>query len=145
MSLSVRNVEYFYVRIHDAPEKAYELLAQLASEEVNLLAFSAVPFGPNHVELTIFPDQSEIFIRLAEKLGWKTTGPLHALLVQGDDHLGTLAEIQRLLFEAGVRIYASSGVTGGDGRYGYVVYFKEEDHRSAAKALGAVTTPQGAA
>jgi hypothetical protein len=144
MSLSVRNVEYFYVRIHDAPEKAYELLAQLASEEVNLLAFSAVPFGPNHVELTIFPDRSETFVRLAEKLGWKTTGPLHALLVQGDDHLGTLAEIQRLLFEAGVRIYASSGVTGGDGHYGYVVYFKEEDHRSAAKALGAVTTPQGA-
>jgi hypothetical protein len=125
MSLSVRNVEYFYVRIHDAPEKAYELLAQLASEEVNLLAFSAVPFGPNHVELTIFPDRSETFVRLAEKLGWKTTGPLHALLVQGDDHLGTLAEIQRLLFEAGVRIYASSGVTGGDGHYGYVVYFKE--------------------
>jgi hypothetical protein len=144
VALSVRNVEYFYVRIHYAPDKAYEILAQLASEEVNLLAFSAVPFGPNHVELTIFPDRTEAFIRLAEKLGWKMTGPLHALLVQGDDHLGTLAEVQRLLLEAGVRIYASSGVTSGAGRYGYVVYFKEEDHRVAAKALGAAT-PQGAA
>ena len=143
MSLSVRNVEYFYVRIHDAPEKAYEILAQLASEEVNLLAFSAVPYGPNHVELTIFPDRGETFIQLAAKLGWKVTGPLHALLVQGDDHLGTLAEIQRMLMDAGVRIYASSGVTSGGGRYGYVVYFKEEDHRTAAKALGAVTIPNG--
>ena len=77
MSLSVRNVEYFYVRIHDGPDKAYALLAQLASEEVNLLAFSAVPFGPNHVELTIFPDRSETFIQLADKLGWTVTGPWH--------------------------------------------------------------------
>jgi hypothetical protein len=141
MSLSVRNVEYFYVRIHDAPDKAYGLLAQLASEEVNLLAFSAVPFGPNHVELTIFPDQSKTFIQLAEKLGWKMTGPLHALLVQGDDHLGTLAEIQRMLLDAGVSIYASSGVTDGSGRYGYVIYVKEEDHQRAANALGTVIPP----
>jgi len=144
MSLSVRNIEYFYVRIHEAPEKAYELLAQLASQEVNLLAFSAVPFGPNHVELTIFPDQSKTFVQLAEKQGYKMTGPFHALLVQGDDHLGTLAEIQRMLLEAHVRIYASSGVTGGNGRYGYVIYLKEEDHERAAKALGAVTAPSDA-
>ena len=141
MSLSVRSVEYFYVRIHDAPDKAYALLAQLASEEINLLAFSAVPFGPNHVELTIFPDQSKTFTQLAEKQGWKMTGPLHALIVQGDDHLGALAEIQRLLLDAGIRIYASSGVTGGDGHYGYVIYVKEEDHQRAANALGAVTPP----
>jgi hypothetical protein len=113
----------------------------LASEEVNLLAVSAVPFGPNHVELTIFPDQRKTFIQLSEKLGWKTTGPLHALLVQGDDHLGTLAEIQRMLLNAGVSIYASSGVTDGSGRYGYVIYVKEEDHQRAATALGAVTPP----
>ena len=142
MSLSVRNVEYFYVRIHGAPETAYEVLAQLASEEVNLLAFSAVPFGPNHVELTIFPDQGMMFIQLAKKLEWQITGPLHALLVQGDDHLGTLAEIQRMLRDAGVSIYASSGVTDGTGRYGYVIYLKEEDHRRAATALTAATLPK---
>jgi hypothetical protein len=112
MSLSVRNVEYFYIRIHGAPAKPYELLAQLASGEVNLLAFTAVPFGPNHVELTIFPDSGTTFIQLAEKLGHAVTGPLHALLVQGDDQLGTLAEIQRMLLDAAINIYASSGVYG---------------------------------
>jgi len=141
MSLSVRNVEYFYVRIHGSPEKAYELLAQLASKEVNLLAFSAVPFGPNHVEVAIFPDQSKTFIQLAEKLGHGLTGPQHALLVQTDDHLGALAEMQRMLLDAGVSIYASSGVTDGSGRFGYVIYLKEEDHLRAANALGAVTPP----
>ena len=81
MSLRVRSIEYFYVRIHDAPEKAYQFLARLAAEEVNLLAFSAVPFGPNHVELTIFPDQTKTFIQLAEKLGYKTTGPQMAISI----------------------------------------------------------------
>jgi hypothetical protein len=141
MALNVRNAEYFYIRIEDAPEKAYALLAQLATEEVSLLAFSAVPFGPNYVELTIFPDQSDKFVQLAQKLGWEVAGPQHAFLVQGDDHLGALADIQRMLLEADVKTYASSGVTDGSGHFGYVIYFKEEDHPRAARALKAVTLP----
>ena len=141
MALTVRNAEYFYIRIEDSPEKAYELLAQMASAEVNLLAFSAVPFGPNYLELTIFPDRSDTFVQLAGKLGWEVAGPQHAFLVQGDDNLGALADIQRMLLEADVDIYASSGVTDGSGRYGYLIYFKEEDQARAARALGAVTAP----
>ena len=142
MSLNVRTVQYFYIRIEDSRDKAYDLLAHLASEHVNLVAFSAVPFGPNHVELTIFPDRSDTFIQLAEKLGWAVAGPQHAFLVQGDDNLGALADIQRMLNEADVEIYASSGVTDGSGRYGYLIYFKEEDQARAARALGAVTAPR---
>ena len=141
MALTVRNAEYFYIRIEGSSEKAYELLAKLASAEVSLLAFSAVPFGPNHLELTIFPDRSDAFIQLARTSGWVVAGPQHALLVQGDDNLGALADIQRMLLEAGVEIYASSGVTDGSGRYGYLIYFKEEDNEIAARALGAVTAP----
>jgi hypothetical protein len=144
MALTVRNAEYFYIRIEDSLERAYELLARLASEEVSLLAFSAVPFGPNYVELTIFPDRSDTFMELAKKLGWAVAGPQHAFLVQGDDQLGTLAHIQRMLMEADVEIYASSGVTDGSGHFGYVIYFKEADHARAARALGAVTPPKTA-
>jgi hypothetical protein len=144
MALTVRNAEYFYISIEDSPEKAYELLAQLASAEVSLLAFSAVPFGPNHVELTIFPDRSDPFLQLAKKLGWVVAGPQHAFLVQGDDHLGALADIQRMLLDADIEIYASSGVTDGSGRFGYVIYFKESDHARAARVLGAVMPPQTA-
>jgi hypothetical protein len=94
-------------------------------------------------EWTIFPDRSEVFIQLARKLGWEVAGPQHAFLVQGDDSLGALADIQRMLFEADVEIYASSGVTDGNGHYGYVIYFKEEDNVRAARALGAVRSPEG--
>jgi hypothetical protein len=132
---SVRTVEYFYTRVEEVPTRAYDLLARLASEDINLLAFSAVPFGPNHVELTTFPDRSQDFQRIADKLGWTLIGLQHACLIQGDDHLGALAEIHRRLLDAGVNIYASTGVTDGEGHYGYVIYVKEEDHPSAARAL----------
>ena len=133
MSISVRAVEYFYTRLEDDPAKSYGVLAELASEDVNLLAFSAVPFGPNHVELTIFPEHIANFEALAGKLGWSLTGPQHAILIQGDDRLGELAEIHKKLRVAGVRVYASTGVTDGRGRYGYVIYTKESDHLLAAK------------
>lgn len=135
MSFEVRIAEYFYARVKDGPSKAYELLAKLASEEINLLAFSAVPFGPNYVELTIFPDNTESFVRVAKSLGLTLTGPQHACLVQGDDHLGALAEIQQRLTDCGVTIYASSGVTDGNGHFGYVIYLPEADHQAAARAL----------
>jgi hypothetical protein len=135
MALSVRTAEYFYVNIRDEPGKAYEFLAQLASEEINILAFSAVPFGPNYVELTIFPNETDALVKAARKHGWSLTGPQHACLVQGDDRLGALADIQKALIDAGVEIYASTGITGGEGRYGYIIYVKEEDHQRAAKAL----------
>jgi hypothetical protein len=135
MALDVRTVEYFYTRVEDQPGMAYEMLAKLASEDVNLLAFSAVPFGSNCVELTMFPDRPENFLRAAEKLGWTLVGPQHACLVQGDDHLGALAEIQRKLIAAGVEVYASSGVTDGHGHFGYVIYVKEGDHQLASHAL----------
>ena len=137
MPLSVRSVEYFYVRVKDERGKGYELLSKLASEDIDILAFSMIPNGPNHVEFTIFPSHGEDFLRVAKKLGLTLTGPQHACLINGDDYLGAFAEIHKALANAGVEIYASSGVTDGNGRYGYVIYFKEGDHERATKILGA--------
>lgn len=135
MELTVRDREYFYTRVEDTPGNAYASLAKLASEDVNLLAFSAVPFGPNHVEFTLFPEDTGHLLEAAKKLGWTLTGPQHALLIQGDDHLGAVAEIHRTLFDAGVSVFASSGVTDGRGHFGYVIYVREADHEAAAKVL----------
>jgi hypothetical protein len=34
-----------------------------------------------------------------------------------------------------VNVYASTGVSDGQGKYGYVIYVREEDCERAAKAL----------
>jgi len=139
MALIVQSVEYFYARVTNASGEAYGLLTQLAEAEVNLLAFSAVPFGEQHVEFTLFPERTEALSKAAAGLGWELAGPQHAVLIQGDDRLGALADIHRCLNEAGVTVYASTGVTDGNGHFGYVVYFRDEDHRNAARAIAAAS------
>jgi hypothetical protein len=136
MAIRVRAVEYFNVTVKDRPGEAYRLLSQLATAGVNLLAFSAVPSGPEVTQLVLFPDSTEGLTAVAERAGLVLTGPQRAILVQGDDRLGALAEIHGKLFEAQVDVYASTGITDGKGDYGCVLYVKPGHFKSATHALG---------
>ncbi len=40
------------------------------------------------------------------------------------------------LSEAGVNVHAANGASGGQGRFGYVLWVKPEDHTDAARVLG---------
>jgi hypothetical protein len=55
--------------------------------------------------------------------------------VNGDDELGALAEIREKLYDADVNVYASTGVTDGEGSYGYVMYVKGDEIDRAARIL----------
>lgn len=136
MAVTIRRVEYFNATVKDRPGEAYRLLQQLASAEVNLLAFNAVPVGPEQTQLVIFPESVESLLRAAEQTGLILTGPQRAFLIQGDDRLGELAELHLKLAEAQINVYASSGVTDGRGGYGYILYVRSEHYEEAACALG---------
>lgn len=136
MGTRVRAVEYFNVTVKDRPGEAYRLLSELASADVNLLAFSAVPCGPEVTQLVVFPDRTEGLTAVAERAGLVLTGPQRAILVQGDDRLGALAEVHGKLFKAKVNVYASTGITDGKGDYGCILYVKPGDFKSATHALG---------
>jgi hypothetical protein len=135
MECTVRQVEYYYAMARDAPGEAYQLLSSLASSEVDLLAFNAIPMGPAQAQLTLFPEDPERLVRCAARLGIALTGPQRAFLVQGDDRLGAFASIHRQLYEAMINVYASSGVTDGRGGFGYVLYVRPEDFERAAQVL----------
>lgn len=134
---NVRSAPYYYARVEGDPDSAYEWLAELASAEVDLLAFSAVPYGPDHVELTLFPVDRQALERSSATHGLDLAGPFYALLIQGDDRLGALKEVHEELRESGVNVYASTGVTDGTGRFGYIVYVREQDFDAAARVLNA--------
>jgi hypothetical protein len=125
------------VTVKDRPGEAYRLLSELAAEKVNLLAFNAIPIGVEHTQLVLFPDDSKHLTTAAGKLGLVLIGPERAFLIQGDDQLGAIADIHRRLFDAHINVYASSGVTDGRGGYGYILYVKGDQYRSAAAVLGA--------
>jgi hypothetical protein len=95
-----------------------------------------VPIGPNRAQLALFPEDRGKLARAAAQAGLVLDGPHPALLVQGDDELGALASVHQRLFEAGVDVYASSGVADGRGTYGYVVYVREDQVERATRALG---------
>jgi hypothetical protein len=136
MAARIRAVCYFNCTVRDRPGGAYGTLAELAASGVNLLAFSAVPVGPEQTQLVLFPEDEDLMVRVAASLGTVLTGPQRALLVQGDDELGALVGVHRKLYDAGVNVYASSGVTDGKGGFGYVLYVRSEQFNDAARALG---------
>jgi hypothetical protein len=135
MAFHIRRVDYFYTTVKDAPGEAYKILSLLASLGINLLAITAVPFGPMNTQLTIFPEDSGQLRNQAEKSGLKLEGPQPAILVQGDDRMGALAEVHSRLYEADVNIYASSGVSDGKGSYGYIIYVRPDEYDRAVAAL----------
>jgi hypothetical protein len=135
MSAKIRKVDYYYMMVPDKPGAACHVLFQLAAADVNLLAFSAVPIGPENTQLVLFPESIDALARGAENAGFVLTGPNRALLVQGDDQLGALVGLHEKLSEAGVNVYASTGVSDGKGGFGYVMYIKEDQFNEAVRIL----------
>jgi len=136
MTYRIRTVDYYYLTVPDEQAQGAGLLAALAARGVNLLAFAAVPLGPRRTQLTIFPDDGGQLVDEAARNNQHLDGPHPALLVQGDDELGALAGIHGRLADAGVQVFASSGVTDGRGGFGYVLYVPPDAMAPARAALG---------
>ena len=135
MACQIRRVDYFKATVKDQPGEAYELLSQLASLGVNLLAITLIPIGPMTTQMTLVPEDSLKLVNLAAKARLVLAGPQRALLVRGDDQLGALAEIHAKLAAARINVYASNGVTDGEGHYCYIINVRAEDFDRAAKTL----------
>ena len=136
MEFKISKVEYFHTTLADQPGEAYKFLSQLAGLGINLQAFTAVPVGPSVTQLTFFPEDPAQLRHEAGRIGMHLDGPHKAFLVQGDDELGALAEIHRKIYADEVNVYSASGVTDGQGSFGYIVYIKSNDFDKAADALG---------
>jgi hypothetical protein len=136
MPYRIRRADYFYTTVKNEPGEACGLLSQLADLGINLLAFTAVPVGPVRTQLSLFPEDSDKLSVEAERASIVLDGPHPALLVQGDDELGALADIHRRLAEADVNVFASSGVTDGHGSFGYVLYLRPDNYEQALAILG---------
>jgi len=136
MAYTVRRIDYFYIMVRASPGIGYEALSALAEQSVNLVAITAIPFGPARTQLTVFPDDTAKMERAAEQANIPLDGPHPALVVQGDDEVGALAHIHEKLLNANVHVFASTGVADGRGAYGYVIYVRPEEYEQAAMTLG---------
>lgn len=140
MPVSVHRVRYYYATVEEIPGQTYAILSQLAACGIDLLAFTAAPVGPKHVQWSLFPSNIKEFEDVAHDIGLPVSVVQDALLVQGDDRLGALADLHERLSRANVEVYATSGVTTGNERFGYVIYVKPDEIDRAAEAIGAQAT-----
>ena len=62
-------------------------------------------------------------------------GPYSALIIQGEDESGALADIYEKLSQAGINVNESSGIADIKGWYGVILYLEQEDCEKAAAAL----------
>ena len=135
MAYTARRVDYFYATATGVSGEAFQLLSHLADLGVNLVALTLVPVGPDTVQLTLFPAEPQRLQNVAKSAGLAINGPHPAILVQGEDEIGALAQIHRRLQNAGVDVFASSAITDGKGFYGCVLYLRTEHADKAARAL----------
>src|SRR5829696_6288436 len=104
-------VEYFYTTLSTRSDDAYELLDNLANENINFLAITLVPMGPDSTQLTLFPEDASLMQAVAKRVGLVLVGPHRAVLVQGDDERGALAHIHQQLHRSEIGIFASNAIT----------------------------------
>lgn len=136
MSYTIRRIDYYNTTVHNDPGEAFQVLTELAGQNVNLLAFAGTPVGPTRTQIALFPEESARLVDAARRVGLALDGPQPALLVQGDDELGALAKVHKDLSRAGINVYASTGVADGRGAFGYILYIRPDDSERAAHLLG---------
>jgi predicted amino acid-binding ACT domain protein len=135
MGYTIRRVDYFKVTVKDQPGEAYKLLSLLAELGVNLIAISLIPIGPMSTQMTLFPEESAKLTTAAVNARLHLDGPQRALMIQGDDVLGALVEIHAKLAAANVNVFASNGLSDGQGHYCYILHVRREDYERAAHLL----------
>jgi hypothetical protein len=136
MADTVRLVDYFYVMAPQKPGVGAALLAELRQAGVNLLAFTGFPSGRG-AQVDFVPQDAAAFRAVARKAKWKVTGPKRALLLEGDDRPGAIAEVMQKLADAKLNVTAIDALCAGAGRYGAIVWVAPRDVTKAARTLGA--------
>jgi len=136
MTDSVRKIEYFYTMVPNTAGQGSKILAALAAEGVNLLAFSGFPSG-KRAQLDLVPEDSAALKRAAKKLKLKLSVRKSGFLVQGDDRVGAMTGVLDALAKAKISVTACDAVSAGDGRYGAIFWVKPAAVAKASKAIGA--------
>ena len=136
MSNRIRKVDYFYVMVPNTAGKGAKIIAGLAAEGVNLLAFSGFPSG-KAAQLDLVPENSAKLRRAAKKLGLKLSTRRSGFLCQGNDRVGALTGVLATLAKAKINVTAIDAVTGGAGRFGAIFWVKPKSVAKAARLLKA--------
>ncbi len=137
MAETIRRVEYQYVVVPDKPGTGAAVLGSLRESGVNLLAYLGFPSGRGKSQIDLVAENPAALKEAAKRAGVKLSRTKRAFLVEGDDRVGTVADLTRRLATAGVNVTAACATVAGNGRYGMILWVPSESYGKAARVLGA--------
>jgi hypothetical protein len=137
MADTVRGVEYYYVTVPDTPGEGQRILAALKDSGVNLLAFLGFPLGGGQSQIDLVPEDPQALRDAAEQAGVTLSAAKRAILIQGDDRVGAVADITARFAEADINLTAAAAAGAGSGRFGMILWVADADYERAAETLGA--------
>ncbi len=137
MADTVKRAPYSYATVDDTSGEGARLLDTLKREGVNLVAFHAFPSGSGKSQLDLFAQDPAKLAAAAQKAGVTLSATKHALLIEGADRPGAIAELLTKLAGAKINVTAGEAVRSGDGRFGGIIWVKPADLDQAAQALAA--------
>src|SRR6266852_5908508 len=110
MADTVRQIDYFYVQVPHRAGEAAKALRTLKDAAVNLVAFSGFPEG-RRAQMDFIPADPAAFKSTAKANKWKLVGPKRGFLIQGDDHVGAIADIVGKLADAKINVTAIDAIS----------------------------------
>ena len=135
MADTVKSVDYYYVTVQDEPGEGTRILSALKDSGVNLVAFLGFPLGDGRSQLDLVPEDSQSLVEAAQRSGITLSDAKRALMIQGNDRVGVVAEITAKLADANINLTAAAATVAGSGRYGMIVWVAPADHERAAQLL----------
>jgi hypothetical protein len=135
MADTVKSVDYYYVTVQDEPGEGTRILSALKDSGVNLVAFLGFPLGDGRSQLDLVPEDSQSLVEAAQRSGITLSDAKRALMIQGNDRVGVVAEITAKLADANINLTAAAATVAGSGRYGMIVWVAPADHERAAQVL----------
>jgi prephenate dehydratase len=135
MADTIRRINYYYTTAPDKPGEGTRVLEALRRAGINLLAFHAFP-SARKSQLDFIPADAVAFGAAAKQAKIKLSKPKTAFLIDGDDRVGALASVLAKLGAAKINVTAVTGVCGGMGRFGAILWVKPRDVSKASAALG---------
>ena len=136
MANIVRRVDYYYTEVPNRAGAGAEVLNALKAGGANLFAYNGFPSSARRAQLVFVPSDRDAFVAAAQKEGIKLVGPKTAFLIQGQDRVGSVADVVSKLGQAQINITAMQATASGAGRYGAVLWVKPRNVGKTAKALG---------
>jgi hypothetical protein len=128
-------LNYYSVVIPNKAGEGAKVLNALKEAGVNLISFWGYPIKGKKAVLDIAPADAKGCAKTLKKCGLAASPKKVAFFIDGEDHVGAVAEILDKLAAAGINVHAVQALCAGAGRFGSLVQVAEADEKKAKKVL----------